>query len=569
LNKSFHQSHPHINTHTVNTMFAAQRSNSMLQIDGTRTSGQDVRDENVHAVSTVQQIMKTSLGPQGLDKMLVDDIGDVTVTNDGATILSQIEIKHPAAKILVELAQTQDEAVGDGTTSVVILAAELMKRANELIKNGIHPTNVIAGMKLAAKKSIEFIRSDLQIKTDTLGKDALVNAAKTSMSSKIIGAESEHFSEMCVDAIQNVKVITGSGKERYPVKSVNVLKQHGRSLKESALINGYAINVRRASQQMPQTVKNAKIALLDFNLNRQRLKMGIQVQITDPTQLQGVQEREITLIRDKIQMILDAGANVIFTTKGIDDLCLKYFVEAGAMAARRCNKDDLRRIAKLTGATLVTSLANLEGDESFDPSYLGEADEVVEETLADDQLLYIKGGKSSKAQSIILRGANEFILDEMDRSLHDALCVVKRVLESKYVVPGGGAVEAALSIYLEKFATSIKTREQLAIAEFAEALLVIPKTLSVNAAQDATELVARLRAAHNDSQQDESKKHLNRTGLDLVDGKIRDNITAGVIEPALTKIKYIQFATEAAITILRIDDMINIAQKEQEDPRRR
>ncbi len=438
-----------------------------------------------------------------------------------------------------------------------------------MIKSGIHPTNVIAGLKLAAKKAIEFIRSDLQIKTDALGRDALINAAKTTMSSKIIGAESEHFSEMCVDAIQNVKVITGSGKERYPVKSVNVLKQHGRSLKESTLINGYAINVRRASQQMPQSIKNAKIALLDFNLNRQRLKMGIQVQITDPNELQGVQEREITLIRDQIQMILNAGANVVFTTKGIDDLCLKYFVEAGAIAARRCNKDDLRRIAKLTGGTVVTSLANLEGDESFDPSYLGEADEVIEETLADDQLLYIKGGKSSKAQSIILRGANEFILDEMDRSLHDALCVVKRVLESKYVVPGGGAVEAALSIYLEKFATSIKTREQLAIAEFAEALLVIPKTLAVNAAQDATELVAKLRACHNDSQQDESKKHLNRTGLDLMDGKIRDNIAAGVIEPALTKIKYIQFATEAAITILRIDDMININQKEQEDPRRR
>jgi len=542
---------------------------NLLQIDGERTSGMDVRNENVHAVSAIQNIMKTSLGPQGLDKMLVDDIGDVTITNDGATILSRIEVKHPAAKVLVELAQTQDEAVGDGTTSVVILAAEILKRSNELIKNGIHPTNVIAGIKIAAKKSIEFIRSDLQIKTDTLGRDSLISAARTSMASKILGPDSEYFSEIVVNAVQNIKVVTSSGKERYPIKSINILKQHGKSVRESVLVNGFAINVRRASQGMPQRIKGAKIALLDINLNRQRMKMGVQVQITDPTKLQGVQEREITLIRDRIQMIINAGANVIFTTKGIDDLCLKYFVEAGAIAARRCNKDDLRRIAKATGGSVVTSLADLQGEESFDPAYLGEADEVVEETLADDQLIYVKGCKNTKAQSIILRGANEFLLDEMDRTLHDAICVIKRVLESKTVVAGGGAVEAALSIYLEKFATSIKSREQLAIAEFAEALLVIPKTLSVNAAQDATELVAKLRVCHNDSQSDPTKKALNRTGLDLIDGKIRDNIAAGVIEPALTKIKYIQFATEASITILRIDDLIRINEKEKEDPRGR
>lgn len=546
----------------------ATGSKNLLQIDGDRTSGIDVRNENVHAVSAVQNVLKTSLGPQGLDKMLVNDIGDVTITNDGATILALIEVNHPAAKVLVDLAQTQDEAVGDGTTSVVVLAAELIKRSNELIKNGIHPTNVIAGIKLSAKKSIEFIRSDLQIKTDTLGRDALVAVARTSMASKILGSDSEYFGELVVDAVQNVKVITSSGKERYPIKSINILKQQGKSARESVLVDGFAINVRRASQGMPNRIKGAKIALLDFNLNRHRLKMGWQVQIKDTSKLQGVQDHEIQIVKDRIQMILAAGANVIFTTKGIDDLCLKYFVEAGAIAARRCSKDDLRRIAKLTGASLVTSLADLQGEESFDPSYLGEAEEVAEESLADDQLIYIKGCKTTRSQSIVLRGANEFLLEEMDRTLHDAICVVKRVLESKTVVAGGGAVEAALSIYLEKFATSIKTREQLAIAEFAEALLVIPKTLAVNAAQDATELVAKLRACHNDSQSDPTKKELNRTGLDLMEGKIRNNIAAGVIEPALTKIKYLQFATEAAITILRIDDMIRINQKE-EDPRGR
>jgi T-complex protein 1 subunit alpha len=518
----------------------------------------------VYAVAMIQNIIKSSLGPQGLDKMLVDNIGDVTVTNDGATILKQLEVEHPAAKILVELAQTQDEAVGDGTTSVVILAAEILKRSDVLVKNKVHPTNIIAGIKLAARKAIEYIKSDLQLKTETLGKDTLLNVAKTSMSSKILGSESDHFAKLVVEAVQNVKVITPSGKEKYPIKSVNILKQHGQSVRQSTLVDGFALNCTRASQGMPRVVKNAKIAILDMNLNRARMKFGVSVVINDPNKLQGIQEREQTMIRDHIKLLLDAGANVILTTKGIDDLALKYFVEAGAIAIRRCLKEDLRRIAKLTGGKLITSFANLEGEESFDAENLGYAAEVAEETLAGDDLMFIRGAKTKTCQSIILRGANEFLLDEMQRSLHDSICVVKRVLESKHVVAGGGAVEAALSIFLERFATTIETREQLAIAEFAEALLVIPKTLAVNAACDATDLVAKLRAYHNEAQEDSKKKHYSRYGLDLMDGKIRDNVEHGVLEPSMIKIKYIQFATEAAITILRIDDMIRINPKKEE-----
>jgi len=535
-----------------------------LQIDGTRVSGNDVRSQNVYACTTVQNILKSSLGPQGLDKMLVDDIGDVTVTNDGATILKQLEVEHPAAKILVELAQTQDEAVGDGTTSVVILAAELLRRSDELVKNKIHPTNVIAGIKLAAKKAIEYIKSDLQIKTDTLGKDALINAAKTSMSSKILGSEADFFAKIVVDAVSNVKIITPSGKEKYPIKSINILKQHGQSVKQSALVDGFALNCTKASQQMPRTIKNAKIAILDMNLNRGRMKFGVQVLITDPDKLQGIHDKEQAMVRDQVKMLLDAGANVILTTKGIDDLALKYFVEAGAMAVRRCTKEDLRRVAKLTGGKLITSFANLEGEESFDADCMGYAAEVSEETLAGDDLIFIRGAKSTTCQSIILRGANEFLLEEMHRSLHDSICVVKRVLESKHVVPGGGAVEASLSIFLERFAHSIETREQLAIAAFAEALLVIPKTLSVNAAQDATDLVAKLRSYHNEAQTDAKQKKYARYGLDLMEGTIRDNVEYGVLEPSMIKIKYIQFATEAAITILRIDDLIRINPKKEE-----
>merc|ERR1712227_629981 len=276
---------------------------------------------------------------------------------------------------------------------------------------------------------------------------------------------------------------------------------------------------------------------------------------------------ESDITKDRIQLLINAGANVILTTKGIDDMAIKYFVEAGALAVRRVKKDDLRRIAKLTGATLMITFADMDGDETFSPEHLGTADEVIEERIADDDHLIIKGGKTQSACSVLLRGANMHMLEEVERSLHDALCAVKRALESASVVPGGGCIESALSIYLENFATTLGSREQLAVAEFAEALLVIPKTLAVNAAKDATDLVAILRAHHNAAQRDVEKKKLAYSGMDLVNGKVRDNVAAGVIEPALSKIKAIQFATEAAITILRIDDRITLnPEPEKPDP---
>jgi len=291
--------------------------------------------------------------------------------------------------------------------------------------------------------------------------------------------------------------------------------------------------------------------------------LGVSIVVTDPKKVEEIKQRESDITKEKIQLILKAGANVILTTKGIDDLCMKYFIEAGAMAVRRCKKEDLRRIGKATGGTLIVNLANLEGEESFDSSLLGVAEEVAQERIADDELITIKGCKTSRTASIILRGANTYMLEEMDRSIHDALCIVQRTLESNYVVPGGGAVEAALSIYLENFATTLGSREQLAIAEFAEALLCIPKTLAVNAAQDATELVAKLRAHHNIAQTDPTKKELTMSGLDLISGKIRNNLEYGVLEPSISKIKSIKFAVEAAITILRIDDVIRLNPKQE------
>uniref|UniRef100_M4BE66 T-complex protein 1 subunit alpha n=1 Tax=Hyaloperonospora arabidopsidis (strain Emoy2) TaxID=559515 RepID=M4BE66_HYAAE len=538
-----------------------------LVVDGTRTSGKDIREQNVTAAVAIANIVKSSLGPVGLDKMLVDDIGDVTITNDGATILKQLEVEQPAGKVLVELAGLQDQEVGDGTTSVVIIAAELLKRANELVKNKIHPTSIIAGYRLAMREAVKYIKENLSVPVDSIGRESLVNAAKTCMSSKILGPESEFFANLVVDAVSSIKVehegAKGKVKAKYPVSSINVLKSHGKSALETQLVDGFALNCTKASQQMPTYIKNAKIALLDFDLQRHRMQMGVQVIVNDPNELEKIRQREVDITKEKIYKMIDAGANVILTTKGIDDLCLKYFVESGCMGVRRCKKEDLQRIAKATGGQVVLTLADMEGEETFDPLTLGEAQEVCEERVGDGELIYFKGCKTRQATTVVLRGANENMLDEMDRSMHDAFMVVKRMLESNQLVAGGGAVEAALSIYLENFATTLGSREQLAIAEFADALLVIPKTLAVNAAKDASELVARLRAHHNTSQSDVSKSELRFSGLDLLEGSVRNNLEAGVVEPAISKIKSLRFATEAAITILRIDDLIKLNLKEE------
>lgn len=535
-------------------------------LEGLSTKGEDVRHANVTACVALANIIKTSFGPQGLDKMLVDEIGDVTISNDGATILAKLEVEHPAAKVLVDLAHLQDKEVGDGTTTVVIVAAELLKKGSALVKTkGIHPTSVITGFRLAMKEACSYIKEKLSIPIKDLPNDSLLNAAKTAIASKILGGEADFFAPIIVNALKRVGRKNQRGKMKYAVGAINVLKAMGKSARDSMYVEGFALNCTKASQGMPNHIAKAKIALLDFGLEKATLQHGYSFDFKDVTQAQGLQQREKDILKEKIALLLKGGANVILTTKGVDDLAAKYMVEAGAIGVRRVAKDDLERIARSTGGTIILTLANMEGGESFDPAALGEAESVSQETIADQDLILIKGTKTNSSASIILRGANTMMLDEMERSLHDALCAVKRVLESQEVIPGGGAVETALSMHLETFAKSLGAREQLPIVEFAEALQVIPKILAVNAALDATDLCAKLCTLHHAAQINSEKQHYARYGLDLWNGTLRDSVAAGVLEPTMSKLKSIRFATEAAITIMRVDKFIRLPPKA--DPR--
>jgi len=502
-------------------------------------------------------------------------------------------------------------------------------------------------------QATRFITDRLAIPVSELGPDTLAAIARTSMASKVIGSDPDHFAALVVEAVLAIRqpALVPGGPDRYPIKSVAILKAPGGSMADSRLIRGVALNMGKAAAGMPTRVSPARVACLDFNLQKARLHLGVQVLVSDPAELAAIRSRESDIARERVQAILDAGANVVLTSKGIDDLCLKYFVEAGAVAVRRVPKDDLRRVARATGATLVTSLADEEGGEAFDAAALGTAIEVVEESIAGDDVLVVRGGGGvlptgdkgaaaaaaangngapaapvpapatpapvgdaasadvpaaattsppsstafpaasvpvpSGGATILLRGANDFLLDEMERSVHDALCAVRRVLESGSVVPGGGAAEAAVSVALEGYAATLGSREQLAIAEFADAVLSIPKALAVNAARDAADAVAKLRAHHYAAQAAESAPGAApntgkgaagraRVGLDLSDpgarpgagpsAGVRDNVAAGVLEPTAAKTAILRFATEAAITILRIDDLVRVeAAGDEED----
>ncbi|KNH04296.1 T-complex protein 1 alpha subunit [Perkinsela sp. CCAP 1560/4] len=536
-----------------------------LGIHGTRITGKDVRNENFTAVAAVANIIRSSLGPDGFDKMLVDDVGELLQTNDGATILKRMEVDHPAGQILVDLARLQDNEIGDGTTSVVILVAELLKNAQKLIRQNIHPSNIIAGYKMAMREAVRLIDSKLSRKVTANDKDLLTRIAKTSLSSKVISQmDVELFPELVVDAVRAVERISEfDGSVTYPRNAVGILKRPGKGLSDSYLIHGSALEASRISHDMPLRVSPARIALLDFDLRAVKLRLGISATLTDPTQVEGMQSREMNITRERVRKLITAGANVILTTNGMDDAIQKLLTDAGVIGARRVPREEMVRLARATGGKIQTTLCNLEGEEEFDPSNLGQATSVHDKRMGEDSCLIVEGCTGG-AVTLVVHGASSLLIDEAERAINDALYSVSRSIEAGSIVGGGGAVESYLNFALEQFAHRTDAREQPAIDAFAQALLVIPKQLAINSGHDASSLASKLRVAHASTNKDTAWM-----GLDLVKGDVHDVMTAGIIEPKISKVKSIQLATEAAITILRIDDFVKLnPPPQQEDPRR-
>lgn len=518
--------------------------------------GSEVRNGNILAVSSVCNIIKSSLGPKGLDKMIVDEVGEVLISNDGATILKNLEIQHPAAKILVELSSLQDKEVGDGTTSVVLIASELLIKANQLISKGIHPSQIIQGYKIALKQAVKYLQTKLSIDIKKLGHTIIQNIVTTSMQSKLIQGNERFFSSMICECIKQCNM-----NNKVNLANISYIKVHGQSVHSSQLFPGIILRASRVSQQMSTQIDNPKVACLDFNLNKFRLGMGQHILVSDPNNLEKIRAKEVEVLKNRLQLMINAGANVFFTTMAIDDIAANIILNNNGIGIRRVPKNVLRKIAKSTNATIVKVMANPDGNEYFESSWLGTASKIYEECLSDIDHIFIQSSAMQQVCTFILRGPNEYFLDEVERSINDCLQAVKRSVESGQVVVGAGACEIALNIYLERFADTLQSKEQYAVMEFAESLLVIPKQLCINAVQDSMELISKLGAVHQANQLNpnvEKYQNLMYWGLDLESGKIKNCLDSGVIEPLESKIKSLKFAVEVAITILRIDDLIKI-----------
>jgi thermosome len=506
-----------------------------------RTTGREAQRNNIAAAKIIAELVKTTLGPKGMDKMLVSSFGDVTITNDGATILKEIDVQHPAARMLVEVAKAQDNEVGDGTTTAAVLTGELLAKAEELLDQNIHPTIIVEGFKKASEKAreiLEKIAIPVSIKDD----EVLLNVAMTAIGSKGIAAAREHFAKLAVEAVKQVAE-EKDGKLRADIDLIKILKKHGKSLEETELVRGMVIDKEVAHPQMPKIVHNAKIALINAKLEIEKTEFDAKINIESPEQMKMFLDEEERMLKEMVDKIAEAGANVVFCEKGIDDVALHFLAKRGILAVKNVSSSDMEKLARATGGKIVASVKDLTSD------VLGEAKLVEEVKIGDDKLVYVRECKNPKAVTIVVRGGTEHVVDEAERSLHDALCVVRNAIEDGKIVPGGGAPEAEVAKQLREYAVKVGGREQLAIEAFADAVESIPLTLAENAGLDPVDIMVALRAAHE-------KTDGFRMGVDVFTGKIRDMLELKVVEPLRVKLQVIKSATEAANMILKIDDVI-------------
>ncbi|MBF4467823.1 MAG: TCP-1/cpn60 chaperonin family protein [Methanobrevibacter arboriphilus] len=505
----------------------------ILPEDTQRFLGRDAQRMNIMAGKILAETVRTTLGPKGMDKMLVDSMGDVVITNDGVTILREMDIAHPAAKMLVEIAKNQEDVVGDGTTTAVIIAGELLKKAEELLDDGIHATTIVRGYRQALNKVYEILED---ISIDSKDQDTLIDVAMTAMTGKGSEKAKKPLAELIVEAVLKVEEDGEVDK-----KNINIQRVSGASVDESEIVNGILVDKGKADPNMPKEVKNAKIALLKYPLEVKDLETDAKINLTSPSQMQAFLDNEEQMIREMIDKVIASGANVLFCQKGIDDMALHYLSRAGILAVKRTKKSDMNRLEKATGAKIITNVDDLSQDE------LGEAGIVYEKKIFDQMMIFIEESKDPKAVSIILRGSTRHVTSEIERALEDALGVVAATLEDGKVVIGGGAPEIEIARQLKEYAETISGREQLSVNSFAEALEIVPTTLAENAGLDTIDILADLRAAHEQSA---------FMGLDVFEGEVTDMKVAGVVEPQRVKKQAIQSAAEATEMILRIDDLI-------------
>jgi archaeal chaperonin len=507
----------------------------ILRQGTTRNRGQEAQNSNIAAAKAVANAVRSTLGPKGMDKMLIDSMGDIVITNDGATILKQMDIEHPAAKMMVEIAKTQDDEVGDGTTSAVIIAGELLKNAEDLLSQHVHPTVIAEGYQQASGKALEILTS-IAVTVKPSDTAMLTHVAETAISGK--GAEA--YKKLLCGIVVKAVTMVADPDGTVDIAHVNIQKKVGGKVEDTTLIEGMVLDKERGHPGMPKVVTKAKILLLNAAIEYKKTEVNAKINISRPDQVQAFVDEDAAMVHTMVSKVIASGATAVFCQKGIDDVALNYLAKAGVFAVRRVKKSDSENLARATGASIVNSI------DAITPGDLGSAGRVEEKKLSGSEMTFISECKNPKAVSIIIRGGSEHMIDELERGLHDALMVVAEVVKNKKIVAGGGAPETELSLQLRRYAATVGGRIQLAIEAFASALEIIPRSIAGNAGLDPIDMIVAIRAEHEAG---------NRTfGLDVYEGKPVDMLKAGVVEPLRVKTQAITSAAEAAVMILRIDD---------------